>query len=174
MFSEEKYYEQVTNLNEIFHRRPQAVAILKGNKDYPRISGEVRFYQTGRGVVVAAEVTGLPVTSNGGKCQGSFFGFHIHTGGNCSGSAEMPFADALGHFNPEGCEHPYHAGDLPPLLGNNGYAVSAFLTDRFSVREILGRTVIVHLQPDDFHTQPSGNAGAMIACGVVRPVDKAA
>lgn len=168
MFKEEKYTEQVTNLNEIFHKRPQAVAILKGSRDYPRISGEVRFYQTGRGVVVVTEVMGLPNASDGGKCPGAFFGFHIHEGGSCSGNAEMPFANALGHYNPDGCEHPFHAGDLPPLLGNQGYAISAFLTDRFSVREIMGRTVIIHANPDDFHTQPSGDAGAMIACGVIR------
>lgn len=165
MFKEEKYYEQVTNLNEIFHRKPQAKAILKGNRDYPKIKGTVSFYQTGQGVIVATEVMGLP--SAEGNCKGSFFGFHIHEGGNCTGDMEMPFANALGHYNPEGCEHPFHAGDLPPLLGNRGYALSAFLTDGFSVREVVGRTVIIHANADDFHTQPSGNAGTMIACGEI-------
>ena len=166
MFQEEKHYEQVLNLNEVFHRRPQALAILQGSRDYPEIRGTVRFFQTGHGVIVAAEVMGLPMT--GESCQGDFFGFHIHEGKSCTGNAEMPFSNALGHYNPDGCEHPYHAGDLPPLLGNRGYAISVFLTDRFSVREIMGRTVIVHGSADDFRTQPSGNAGTMIACGVVR------
>lgn len=47
-----------------------------------------------------------------------------------------PFADAMSHYNPGRCEHPYHAGDLPPLFGNNGFALCAFLTDRFSIDEV--------------------------------------
>ena len=78
-----------------------------------------------------------------------------------------PFAGAMSHYNPKGCEHPYHAGDLPPLFGNGGSALSLFLTNRFSVREITGKTVIIHDRPDDFTTQPSGNSGTKIACGVI-------
>ena len=63
-----------------------------------------------------------------------------------------------------------HAGDLPPLFGNHGFAFAVFLTDRFSVREVLGKTVIVHLKPDDFTTQPSGSAGEKIACGEIRKI----
>ena len=54
-------------------------------------------------------------------------------------------------------------------LALTGFAWMAVLTDRFRVPDILGRTVIVHSQPDDFTTQPSGNAGAKIACGVITP-----
>ena len=72
------------------------------------------------------------------------------------------------HYNPHGCDHPYHAGDLPPLFETSGLALSAFLTDRFTVDEVIGRTVIIHDQPDDFTTQPSGNSGTKIACGVIR------
>lgn len=78
-----------------------------------------------------------------------------------------PFADAMSHYDPRGCAHPYHAGDLPPLFGNNSFALSVFLTDRFSVHEVIGRTVIIHDHPDDFTTQPSGNSGTKIACGVI-------
>ena len=78
------------------------------------------------------------------------------------------FADAMSHYNPMGCEHPYHAGDLPPLFGSNGSALLLFLTDRFSVKEVIGKTVIIHDRPDDFTTQPSGNSGTKIACGVIR------
>ncbi len=167
-------FEQITNLNEVFHRVPQAVAVLTGSRNYPQISGTVSFYQTGQGVIVAAQVSGLPATggmpTSGGDCGGSFFAFHIHEGDSCSGNAEDPFANVKQHYNPAGCEHPFHAGDMPPLLGNQGYALSAFLTDRFSVREIMGRTVIIHSGTDDFHTQPSGNAGTKIACGEIRPV----
>ena len=71
------------------------------------------------------------------------------------------------HDNPYHCPHPYHAGDMPPLFGANGYAFSAFLSDRFTVEEVIGKTVIFHEAPDDFVTQPSGNAGAKMACGVI-------
>lgn len=57
---------------------------------------------------------------------------------------------------------------MPPLFSNRGYAFQAFLTDRFTVLEILGRTVIIHDGTDDFTSQPAGNAGARIACGVIR------
>jgi Cu-Zn family superoxide dismutase len=56
---------------------------------------------------------------------------------------------------------------MPPLFVNHGYAFSAFLTDKFYVRDVIGLTVIIHAQPDDFTTQPSGNAGKKIACGLI-------
>jgi Cu-Zn family superoxide dismutase len=127
------------------------------------LGGTVRLYQTRYGVLVHAEVAGLP--SGAGACAGKVFGFHIHEGDACRGNREDPFADAKGHYNPHGCEHPAHAGDLPPLFGNNGYALSVFLTDRFTVDEVIGRTVIIHGGVDDFTSQPAGNAGAKIACG---------
>ena len=145
---------------------PQAIATVRGSSAHPKIRGTVRFYQLPQGVLVSAEVDGLP--EHGGACGSSIFGFHIHSGSACSGNAEDPFANALAHYNPSECPHPAHAGDLPPLFGNRGYAFSLFLTDRFSVREIIGRTVIIHSDPDDFTTQPSGNAGKKIACGVVQ------
>lgn len=64
--------------------------------------------------------------------------------------------------------HPDHAGDLPPLMRSNGNAFSAVVTDRFTPSDIVGRTVVIHSNPDDFSTQPSGNAGKKIACGVIR------
>lgn len=59
---------------------------------------------------------------------------------------------------------------MPPLFGNNGYAFSIFLTNRFCVCEIIGRTVIIHLHPDDFHSQPSGALETKIACGLIKEV----
>jgi len=146
--------------------RAQAAASLAGGEGYPGLSGTVRFYQTGAGVIVRAEVSGLPHSDL--PCRGGVFGFHIHTGTSCGGNMEDPFAEAMSHYDPDGCEHPRHAGDLPPLFENNGYALSVFLTDRFSVAEVIGRVVIIHDHPDDFTTQPSGNSGAKIACGVIR------
>jgi Cu-Zn family superoxide dismutase len=146
--------------------RPAARAIVKGAPDYPEINGTVSFFQTGYGVLVITEIFGLP--SSQGKCGGGFFGFHIHEGGSCTGNDKDPLADTDGHYNPEGCEHPHHAGDLPPLIGNDGYAWSSVLTDRFKVEDITGHTIVIHRNPDDFTTQPSGNSGERIACGVIK------
>ena len=141
-------------------RRPDARAVIAGSDAYPEINGIVRFYQTERGVLVATEVTGLP--------GDSFYAFHIHGGDRCAGNEADPFADAMTHYNPDRRPHPDHAGDLPPLLANGGCAFSVVLTDRFTVQDILGRTVIIHDRPDDFTTQPNGNSGAKIACGEIR------
>ena len=108
---------------------------------------------------------GLPTSAD--KCKSPIFAFHIHAGESCTGNSEDPFANALTHYNPNDCSHPFHVGDLPPLFGNNGYAFLAFITNRFSVKEIIGKTIIVHSSFDDFSTQPSGNAGEKIACGQI-------
>jgi len=136
-----------------------AIARVRGGSKYPRLNGVVRFYQQQGGVLVAAEVTGLPKTDTG------FFGCHIHEGRDCGG---RNFENTGSHFSSVSVGHPMHAGDLPPLLGNEGRASLQVLTNRFRVEDIIGRTVIIHSQPDDFHTQPSGNAGEKIACGVIR------
>lgn len=162
----ERTFDNRLNLVGVLRSRAQAVAVVKGGADYPDITGTVLFYQTEYGVIVFAEVGGLPVVQS--LCRGGIFGFHIHAGTDCGGTMEDAFADAMQHFDLNGCKHPYHAGDLPPLFGNDGLAVSAFLTNRFRVEEVLGRTVIIHSQPDDFTTQPSGNSGVKIACGVIK------
>lgn len=149
-------------LSTISGFKPDAYAYLKGAPNYSRINGLVNFYETDMGVIVTADVTGLPTV---GTC--GFFAFHIHEGNRCTGNSSDPFADAGGHYNPTGAQHPCHAGDMPPLLSNNGCALCAFLTDRFTVDEIIGHTVIVHLHSDDFTTQPSGNSGEKIACGTI-------
>lgn len=146
--------------------RPQAQANITGSESFPGITGWVRLYQTNEGVIVYTEISGLPKSSQ--PCQERIFGFHIHQGTDCGGSGDEPFPHAMSHYNPKDCGHPYHAGDLPPLFGNNGLAVSAFLTDRFWVEDVIGKVVILHDHPDDFTTQPSGNAGTKIACGVIQ------
>ncbi len=146
----------------LLRSRPQAAAEISGSEAYPDISGIARFYQTPMGVIVYAEITGLPK-------EDRVFGFHIHEGDSCGGA---DFSDAGGHYNPDGGAHPYHAGDLPPLFGNDGYALALFLTDRFSVSEVVGRTMIVHGSPDDFTTQPAGNSGERIACGIIKQLGR--
>ncbi|MBQ8504511.1 MAG: superoxide dismutase family protein [Clostridia bacterium] len=154
------------NLSFLTEKSPHAAAMIKGGEKYPEINGIVRFYKTGYGAVVVSEIEGLPYLE--GKCNNSVFAFHIHEGSECSGNNDDPFANSLTHYNPKGCVHPFHAGDMPPLFGNRGYALSVFLTDRFSVREIIGKTVIIHSGTDDFTSQPSGNAGEKIACGIIK------
>lgn len=141
-----------------------AAASIKGSESYPSINGSVIFQQKKNGVLVTAEIYGLPYKD---RCDSGIFAFHIHNGAACSGNADDPFADADGHFNPNNCEHPYHAGDLPPLFGNNGYAYMSVFTDRFTVNDIINHVVIIHKNADDFISQPSGNAGEKIACGKI-------
>ena len=154
------------HLSSILCSRAQAAAVIRGSEKYPDVLGTVLFYQTHEGVIVFAEICGLPDVQR--PCYEGIFGFHIHQGTDCEGNMKDPFADAMQHFDLANCAHPYHAGDLPPLCGNKGLAISAFLTNRFSVDEIVGRTVIIHNNPDDFVTQPSGNSGTKIACGEIK------
>lgn len=156
------------NIISLLRQKPQAMAQIKGSSSYPDINGEVYFYQTKFGVIAAAIVSGLPKGTN--RCHKPVLGFHIHEGSSCSGNSSDPFSDTMTHYNPEKCPHPYHAGDMPPLFCSNGFAFSAFLTDRFSVKEIVGKTVIIHSAPDDFTTQPSGNSGTKIACGEIKVI----
>ena len=149
----------------IISQRPQAMAVMMGSNEYPEIKGKVLFFQIELGVVVLADISGLPTSDE--ECKSPIFAFHIHEGDSCTGNADDPFVHTLSHYNPGNCPHPYHAGDMPPLFGNNGYAFEAFFTDRFTVNEIIGRTVVIHAGPDDFTTQPSGNAGTKIACGEI-------
>ena len=138
---------------------PDAVACMKGGPDAPDLSGQVRFYQERGRVLVAADIDRLPQGNDSG-----FFALHIHQGGDCGGEG---FADTKGHYNPDQEPHPQHAGDLPPLLLCQGGAFLAVRTDRFRVRDILGRTVVIHSRSDDLHSQPAGNVGPKIACGVI-------
>lgn len=134
----------------------EAMAVLKGEG---KLRGTVKFYSVPGGTLLAVEVSGLPDNDSG------FFALHIHQGGSCAGKG---FPETLGHYDPEGNAHPLHAGDLPPLLNMGGRAFLAVETDRFFVEEVVGRTAVLHGKTDDFHTQPSGNAGEKIACGVIR------
>lgn len=143
-----------------------AVARIKGSCKYPNIQGFVFFKQGKCGTIVTAEIRGLPYICD--KCDNEIFAFHIHSGSCCTGNSEDPFADVGMHYNPNGCEHPHHSGDLPPLFSNNGYAYMTTVTNRFCVDEIIGKTIIIHRMPDDFTTQPSGNSGAKIACGEIK------
>ena len=146
---------------------PAAYCRIKGSMQYAGVEGMVFFYEVEDGILIEADVRGLPMP-NKISCNQPIFGFHIHAGESCEGTKQDPFKDALGHFNPDNCPHPYHAGDLPPLFANKeGMAMMSVVDDRFTLKEVIGKVMIIHAQPDDFHTQPSGNSGLMIACGKI-------
>lgn len=138
---------------------PDAVARVRGGEDAPQLCGEARFYQECGAVLVVADICGMPLHSVTG-----FFALHIHEGGSCGGEN---FVRTGGYYNPQDTTHPNHAGDLPPLMRCGSGAFLAVRTDRFCVREIIGKTVVIHDGPDDFRSQPAGNAGSKIACGFI-------
>ncbi len=137
-------------LTNIFYN---AKAIIKGGKLYPEIDGVVTFKETKNGILVTAKINGLPQSKD--KCSGKFFGFHIHEGTSCTGNLTDEFSNAKSHLNPTNCLHPFHIGDLPPLIENNGYAYMSVLINKFKIKDILGKVIIIHDSPDDFTTQPS-------------------
>jgi superoxide dismutase, Cu-Zn family len=136
----------------------------KGSKTF----GEATFEQVGDKVRVVIFVQGLK--------PGQEHGLHIHEVGDCSSGDGM---STKGHFNPHGKPHGHHgsgerhAGDLPSLVANksgraNVQADVDIITLRPGSASIIGRGLIVHADPDDYKTQPTGNAGARIACGVIQ------
>lgn len=145
-----------------------ARAEIHGGKKYPRIRGNVNFRQTNKGVLITSKIYNLPYEI--GKCNKRIFGFHIHEGTECSGNNQDEFANAKSHYNPNNCAHPAHAGDMPSLFENKGYAYMTFLTDRFKLKDVIGKAIIIHSMPDDFTSQPSGNSGEKIACGIINKV----
>lgn len=140
------------------------LAPTKGNKTF----GEATFEEAGDRVRVVIFVQGLKPDQE--------HGLHIHEIGDCSSGDGM---SAGGHFNPHGKPHGLpgskesHAGDLPALKANKqGRANINIEMDGITVKpgpaNIIGRGLIVHADPDDYKTQPTGNAGARIACGVIQ------
>ena len=146
---------------------PQAVADLQPTRG-SSTRGAVSFTQVGDRVRVRAAVTGLR--------PGQEHGFHVHEAGDCSSGDGL---SAKGHFNPYGKAHAHfttperHAGDMPSLKADaDGRAELTVELDVMTVAagpaSVVGRGLIVHAQPDDYRTQPTGNAGARLACGVIR------
>lgn len=144
-------------------RKPNAYADIIGNSDNPMLMGTAYFYTTPfKGLFIEVEVCGLPYDITA-PCN-RFYAMHIHENGDCSDN----FAMTGNHYNPSGLPHPEHAGDLPPLFGGHGYAYTTFYTCCLCLDDVLGRSIIIHKMPDDFMTQPSGNSGDKIGCGVIK------
>lgn len=150
-------------LDIIQYSYPDAYANIYGNDQYPCLKGMARFYGTSYGgTLVEVEVYNLPLLSD--ASPSSFYGMHIHENGDCT----PPFDKTGDHYNPCNTSHPMHAGDMPALLGNNGYAYSVFYTERYQPDNIIGRSIIIHSHADDYMTQPSGNSGEKIGCGIIK------
>jgi len=152
---------------ENMNRKPDAYAKVMGSAEFSQVQGNVYFFGVHGGTIVVAEIYGLPVSENDPP-SGNFHGFHIHEGADCTGTKAEPFKNAGGHLNPLKTDHPNHMGDLPPLMANEVMTWSAVYTERFYPEDVVGHTVIIHQMADDFHTQPSGNSGTMIACGEIK------
>ncbi|HEY8436341.1 MAG TPA: superoxide dismutase family protein [Haloplasmataceae bacterium] len=146
-----------------------AVARIQGGPLAPNLVGEVIFEEVPNGVMVYVYVQGLPPYQPGtnGKPIGPH-GFHIHEHGVCEiGDPNDPFLTAGVHWNPNHEPHGNHPGDFPVLFSHGGMAYMAFFTNRFQIDDIIGKSVIIHEHPDDYVSQPSGDAGRRLACGVI-------
>lgn len=155
--------QQIFSLYDV--AKPSAYARMIGGPLAPCIIGDVFLYQLKKGVYIKAYITGIPKINNQ---TSSFHGFHIHEVGDCTvGNLNDPFTDAKSHYNPTDVDHPMHAGDLPPILSANGVGIISFYTDRFTVDQVVGKSFILHKGYDDFTSQPAGNAGDRLACGVI-------
>lgn len=148
----------------------QATAVL-ASASGSRVSGKLTLAPMGDGVHISGEVGGL---SPNGQ-----FGFHVHEKGDCSA---VDATSAGGHFNPATAAHGragtavHHAGDMDNVATDaNGVAkvnvhLRGVTLGGGAANDIAGRAVIVHAAPDDYRTQPTGNAGARVACGVIKVV----
>ena len=142
---------------------------IYGGNIYPDIRGHVNFENVSGGTMVCVQVHGLPEykPANGSEPIGPL-GFHIHDYGICEiDDPENPFDSAGSHWNPKNQPHGNHAGDFPVLFSNKGFARMCFFTDEFKPEDIIGKSVIIHQNPDDYRTQPDGKAGKRIACGII-------
>jgi Cu-Zn family superoxide dismutase len=143
----------------------KAIAVLHptaGNK----VSGTVTFTPAADGVQVHAEITGLTPGKHG---------FHVHEFGDCSAT---DLSSAGGHFNPTNQPHAgpdaaaRHEGDMGNVEADgSGNAKLDYVDHQISLandaKSAIGRSVVVHAKPDDLKTQPAGDSGARIACGVI-------
>lgn len=145
---------------------PMAMARLESTRGNTA-SGMAMFHQRGDMVMLHVRVQGLK--------PGQEHGFHIHDKGDCSSGDGL---SAGGHFNPGAKPHARHdvperhAGDLPSLKADAAGRMDVHLqlagvSIGSGAADIVGRGLIVHADPDDYRTQPTGNAGARIACGVI-------
>lgn len=146
-------------------------ADIKGGPLAPELMGYVVFTPAPDGTTVCVNITGLPSyqPATDDKDPVGPHGFHIHENGDCSvGDPDNPFQAAGEHWNPDQQPHGNHAGDFPVLFSNNGVAKMCFFTNEFNVKDVIGKSIIIHNNPDDYRTQPAGDAGKRLACGLIK------
>src|SRR5690625_3029512 len=149
----------------------RAYAAIQGSEFAPQLRGYVVFTDLPNGTEVTVEVSGLPHYEPAREDQSPIgpHGFHIHQNGDCQvGDESDPFQAAGEHWNPTSQPHGNHAGDFPVLFSNDGYTRMSFFTNKFKAQDVVGKSVIIHLSPDDYRSQPSGNSGKRIGCGVIK------
>lgn len=146
----------------------QAVAVL-ASASGSLVSGSVTVVPMGNGLHLTGEIGGLPANST--------HAFHVHEKGDCS-AADASSAGA--HFNPFNAEHgkagsgAHHAGDMNNLtadadgVANVNVHLEGVTLGGGAVNDVAGRALIVHAAPDDYTSQPAGNAGARVACGIIK------
>lgn len=141
-----------------------AKALLKGGAAGMG-DGEVTFEEMNDGLMVHVVASGL--------APGSTHGFHVHEKGQCT---PPDFASAGGHFNPAhhahgGPETERHAGDMPNVVADAAGRVDQRMMLHGAVLHgaegVVGHAVVLHAAPDDYHTQPTGNSGPRVSCGVI-------
>ena len=143
---------------------PSASAELQARSG-SSVSGRVTMVETSGGLRVEAQVAGLSPGEHG---------FHVHEAGDCSAPDA---SSAKGHFNPGGKAHGHHTsserhgGDMPNLVANAaGEARFSGVISGLTLsgpNGVLGRSVVIHADPDDYKSQPAGNSGKRVACGVI-------
>ncbi len=145
--------------------QPQARAAISDAQG--KALGTVTLTQFPQGVLIHGELDGL---------KPGWHAIHIHENGTCSPN----FAAAGGHFNPSGGQHgidaaPMHAGDLPNFLvnesGKGGFEATTLQVTlgegQASLFKPGGTSIVVHANPDDYVSEPAGNSGDRVACGVI-------
>lgn len=160
----EVVHEEHSHEHEATTNFENAVCVLNATEGN-EVSGTVHFAKTDSGVIVTVHMKGLTPGKHG---------FHIHEFGDCSAADGT---SAGGHFNPDGHEHGNpmgemrHVGDLGNVDANEeGIAQMEHLDKLLKLNgenSIIGRSIIVHADEDDLTSQPTGNAGARVACGVI-------
>jgi superoxide dismutase, Cu-Zn family len=151
---------------QLLSETPRAVSVIQA-KSGSNIQGSMSFIQSGNQVKVTGTFSGLKPNSQ--------HGIHIHELGDCKA---FDASSAGGHYNPSGNKHGNHnsifshAGDMPNIQvddhGNASYLATLTHFSLIGEQNILGRSVVVHLNKDDYVSQPAGNSGERIGCGVIR------
>lgn len=149
-----------------------ATATLAETADQTKTIGSAKFYQLSDGKIK------MDIEMNYAARADSTVAVHFHEHGDCGNMGE----NTHGHWNPTkenhgkwGSEH-YHSGDIGNImLDGKGHGTVSVTTDRWSITEgdiknIIGRGIIVHGGTDDYKTQPTGNSGPRVGCGIIEAV----